>query len=288
MNDKSTSFQQKNTINAGGSLIDFTIPRVMGILNITPDSFYQGSRTPGVEDALKLAEKHLSEGAAILDIGAYSTRPGASEVSAGEEAERIVPVVQALAREFPSAILSVDTFRSSVALASIDAGAHMINDISGGDLDPLMFQTVAHLQVPYIMMHMRGTPQTMSGLTGYQDIFAELLTYFTERIARLRELHVHDIILDPGFGFAKDADENFSLLNQIDKFGLCGLPVLAGLSRKRTIWKTLNISSEEALNGTTVLNTVALMKGAAILRVHDVKEAVEAVKLVQCLKKENF
>lgn len=288
MNDKSTSFQQKNTINAGGSLIDFTIPRVMGILNITPDSFYQGSRTPGVEDALKRAEKHLSEGAAILDIGAYSTRPGASEVSAGEEAERIVPVVQALAREFPSAILSVDTFRSSVAQASIDAGAHMINDISGGDLDPLMFQTVARLQVPYIMMHMRGTPQTMSGLTGYQDIFAELLTYFTERIARLRELHVHDIILDPGFGFAKDADENFSLLNQIDKFGLCGLPVLAGLSRKRTIWKTLNISSEEALNGTTVLNTVALMKGAAILRVHDVKEAVEAVKLVQCLKKENF
>lgn len=288
MNDKSTSFQQKNTINAGGSLIDFTIPRVMGILNITPDSFYQGSRTPGVEDALKRAEKHLSEGAAILDIGAYSTRPGASEVSAGEEAERIVPVVQALAREFPSAILSVDTFRSSVAQASIDAGAHMINDISGGDLDPLMFQTVAHLQVPYIMMHMRGTPQTMSGLTGYQDIFAELLTYFTERIARLRELHVHDIILDPGFGFAKDADENFSLLNQIDKFGLCGLPVLAGLSRKRTIWKTLNISSEEALNGTTVLNTVALLKGAAILRVHDVKEAVEAVKLVQCLKKENF
>lgn len=288
MNDKSTSFQQKNTINAGGSLIDFTIPRVMGILNITPDSFYQGSRTPGVEDALKRAEKHLSEGAAILDIGAYSTRPGASEVSAGEEAERIVPVVQALAREFPSAILSVDTFRSSVAQASIDAGAHMINDISGGDLDPLMFQTVARLQVPYIMMHMRGTPQTMSGLTGYQDIFAELLTYFTERIARLRELHVHDIILDPGFGFAKDADENFSLLNQIDKFGLCGLPVLAGLSRKRTIWKTLNISSEEALNGTTVLNTVALLKGAAILRVHDVKEAVEAVKLVQCLKKENF
>lgn len=288
MNDKSTSFQQKNTINAGGSLIDFTIPRVMGILNITPDSFYQGSRTPAIEDALKRAEKLLSEGAAMLDLGAYSTRPGAPVVSADVEVERIVPVIQALVREFPSAILSVDTFRSSVAQASIDAGAHMINDISGGDLDPLMFETVARLRVPYILMHMRGTPQTMSSLTGYQDIFAEVLTYFAERISRLRELHVHDIILDPGFGFAKDADENFLLLNQMDKFAICGLPVLAGLSRKRTIWKTLNISSEEALNGTTVLNTVALMKNAAILRVHDVKEAVEAVKLIQCLRKENF
>lgn len=288
MNDKSTFFQQKNTINAGGSLIDFTIPRVMGILNITPDSFYQGSRTPGIDEALRRAEKLLSEGAAMLDIGAYSTRPGAAEVSAPEEAERIVPAIHALVREFPKAILSVDTFRASVAQASIEAGAHIINDISGGDLDPLMFETVARLRVPYILMHMRGTPQTMTGLTGYDDIFGEVLAYFAKRIALLRELHVHDIILDPGFGFAKNAEENFELLSQMEKFSISGLPVLAGLSRKRTIWKTLDITSEEALNGTTVLNTVALMKGAAILRVHDVKEAVEAVKLIQCLKQENF
>lgn len=288
MNDKNTSFQQKNTINAGGSLIDFTIPRVMGILNITPDSFYQGSRTPGVDEALKRAEKLLSEGAAMLDIGAYSTRPGAAEVSEAEEAERLVPAIQALVKEFPEAILSVDTFRASVARTSIEAGAHIINDISGGELDPLMFETVAKLQVPYILMHMRGTPQTMTALTGYQDIFGEVLAYFAERLARLRALHVHDVILDPGFGFAKNAEENFELLNQLDKFSICGVPVLAGLSRKRTIWKTLDISSEEALNGTTVLNTVALMKGAAILRVHDVKEAVEAVKLTQCLKQEKF
>lgn len=288
MNDKSTSFQQKKTINAGGSLIDFTIPRVMGILNITPDSFYQGSRTPATDEALRRAEKLLSEGATMLDIGAYSTRPGAAEVSEAEEAERIVPVIQALTREFPEAILSVDTFRASVAQTSIEAGAHIINDISGGDLDPLMFETVAQLKVPYILMHMRGTPQTMTGLTGYQDIFVEVLSYFTERIARLRELHVHDIILDPGFGFAKDAEENFLLLSQMENFSICGLPVLAGLSRKRTIWKTLDITSEEALNGTTVLNTVALLKNAAILRVHDVREAVEAVKLVQCLRGEKF
>jgi len=284
MNDKSTSFQQKNTINAGGSLIDFTIPRVMGILNITPDSFYQGSRTPGADDALRRAEKLLSDGAAMLDIGAYSTRPGATEVSAEEEIGRIVPVIQALVSEFPTAILSVDTFRASVARASVEAGAHIINDISGGDLDPQMFETVAALRVPYILMHMRGTPQTMTSMSGYDDIFREVLSYFAARIARLKELHVHDIILDPGFGFAKNAAENFELLNQMEKFSVCGLPVLAGLSRKRTIWQTLGVSSEEALNGTTVLNTVALQKGASILRVHDVKEAVEAVKLIECLK----
>ncbi|MGV3705016.1 MAG: dihydropteroate synthase [Arcticibacter sp.] len=284
MNDKSTSFQQKNTINAGGSLIDFTIPRVMGILNITPDSFYQGSRTPGTDDALRRAEKLLSDGAAMLDIGAYSTRPGAAEVSVEEEIGRIVPVIKALVSEFPTAILSVDTFRASVARASVEAGAHIINDISGGDLDPQMFETVAALRVPYILMHMRGTPQTMTSMTGYEDIFREVLSYFAARIARLKELHVHDIILDPGFGFAKNAAENFELLNQMEKFSVCGLPVLAGLSRKRTIWQTLGISSEEALNGTTVLNTVALQKGASILRVHDVREAVEAVKLIECLK----
>lgn len=284
MNDKSTSFQQKNTINAGGSLIDFTIPRVMGILNITPDSFYQGSRTPGTDDALRRAEKLLSDGAAMLDIGAYSTRPGAAEVSVEEEIGRIVPVIKALVSEFPTAILSVDTFRASVARASVEAGAHIINDISGGDLDLQMFETVAALRVPYILMHMRGTPQTMTSMTGYEDIFREVLSYFAARIARLKELHVHDIILDPGFGFAKNAAENFELLNQMEKFSVCGLPVLAGLSRKRTIWQTLGISSEEALNGTTVLNTVALQKGASILRVHDVREAVEAVKLIECLK----
>ncbi|EOR95458.1 Dihydropteroate synthase [Arcticibacter svalbardensis MN12-7] len=284
MNDKSTFFHQKNTINAGGSLIDFTIPKVMGILNITPDSFFGDSRVQTVERALIRTEKLLSEGAELLDLGAYSSRPGAIEVSEEEETTRLIPVIEAIVSEFPNAILSIDTFRSSVAKASIEAGAHIINDISGGELDPLMFETVAKLQVPYILMHMRGTPQTMNKLTNYEDLFAEILAYFSAKIEKLSELHVHDVILDPGFGFAKTIEQNFELLNELDRFKLTGLPILVGLSRKRTIWKTLDISTEEALNGTTVLNTIALMKGAKILRVHDVKEAVEAVKLTECLK----
>ncbi len=283
MCDKNTVFQEKKTINAGGRLLDFSEPKVMGILNITPDSFYPDSRTQTVAAALVKAEKMLSDGAAILDIGAYSSRPGASDIPPDEEQARLLPVVAAIKRQFPQAILSIDTFRASVAEASIAEGADIINDISGGELDPLMFETIGRLQVPYILMHMRGTPLTMTSLTQYDDIFKEIMQYFSSKLTVLSSLNVHDIILDPGFGFAKTADQNFRLLNNLELFKTTGLPVLAGLSRKKTIWQTLGVSSNEALNGTTVLNTVALMKGADLLRVHDVKEAIEAVKLVSSL-----
>lgn len=280
MSDKNTVFKPKTTINAGGHLVDFSEPKVMGILNLTPDSFYQASRVATVETALTRAEKMLNEGADILDLGAYSSRPGADDLPPTEEEERLLPVIKAIRNEFPQAILSIDTFRASVAEASIAAGAHIINDISGGELDPKMFETIGRLQVPYILMHMRGTPRTMNSLAHYKDIVGELITYFSQKLALLREQHVHDAILDPGFGFAKSATHNFTLLHHLEEFKILGLPILVGLSRKRTIWQTLNITSEEALNGTSVLNTIALLKGASILRVHDVKEAAEAVKLV--------
>lgn len=285
MCDKNTVFQEKKTINAGGRLVDFSEPKVMGILNITPDSFYQESRAQTVAAALAKAEKMLSEGATILDIGAYSSRPGASDIPTEEEQARLLPVIAAVKRQFPEAILSIDTFRASVADASVDKGADIINDISGGELDPLMFETIGRLQVPYILMHMRGTPLTMTSLTQYDDLLSDITKYFSEKLAILNNLNVHDIILDPGFGFAKTVDQNLRLLNNLKIFKTIGLPVLAGLSRKKTIWQTLDISSNEALNGTTVLNTVALLKGADLLRVHDVKEAVEAVKLVSSLSR---
>ncbi|KAA8486730.1 dihydropteroate synthase [Arcticibacter tournemirensis] len=285
MCDKNTVFQEKKTINAGGRLLDFSEPKVMGILNITPDSFYQDSRTQTVAAALVKAEKMLSDGAAILDIGAYSSRPGASDIPPGEEQARLLPVIRAIRGQFPGAVLSIDTFRASVAEASIAEGADIINDISGGELDPLMFETIGRLQVPYILMHMRGTPLTMASLTQYDDMFKEIMQYFSSKLAVLNSLNVHDIILDPGFGFAKTADQNLRLLNNLELFKTTGLPVLAGLSRKKTIWQTLGVSSNEALNGTTVLNTVALMKGADLLRVHDVKEATEAIKLVSSLRR---
>ncbi len=284
MRDKSTVFQQKTTINAGGQLIDFSTPKVMGILNVTPDSFYQQSRVPSADAALARAEKMLADGADMLDIGAYSSRPGAADISPIEEESRLLPVIRAIRKEFPLAILSIDTFRASVAEAAVTEGAHIINDISGGELDPGMFSTIARLNVPYILMHMKGTPQTMNTMAHYDDIFMEIMQYFSRKLSLLREFHVHDVILDPGFGFAKTTEQNFELLNHFELFKTTGLPVLAGLSRKRTIWKTLNISSNEALNGTTVLNTIALLKGADILRVHDVKEAAEAVKLVSYTK----
>ncbi len=284
MTDKNTVFHEKKTINAGGRLLDLSSPCVMGILNITPDSFYPGSRTASANEALRHAGKMLAEGAGILDIGAYSSRPGAADISEQEELSRLLPVFKALAREFPEAVLSVDTFRAGVAEAAVAEGAHIINDISGGQLDDAMFPAIARLKVPYILMHMRGTPQTMTSLNRYDNILPDILKYFAEKLAELRALHIYDIIIDPGFGFAKDADQNLFLLNHAEQFKLLGLPVLAGLSRKKTIWQTLGTTSDEALNGTTVLNTVALLKGADILRVHDVKEAVEAVKLITALK----
>ncbi len=280
---KDTFFRKKGTINAGGKLIDLSTPKVMGILNITPDSFYAGSRVESVNHALQKAAKMLAEGADILDIGAYSSRPGAQDISEQEEADRLLPVVATIAQNHPDAILSVDTFRAKIAEAGIKAGAHIINDISGGQLDNDMFSTVAKLQVPYILMHMKGTPQNMTQMAKYEDIFPELIDYFAERINQLIQLGVKDVIIDPGFGFAKLQKHSYALLNRMQELDIFQLPILAGVSRKRMIYNVLGVNPNEALNGTTVLNTVALMKGASILRVHDVKEAVEAVKLTQAL-----
>ncbi len=281
---KDTFFQKKSTLNSGGKLVDLSVPKVMGIINVTPDSFFAGSRKPNTADAVFMAEKMLNEGAGFLDIGAYSSRPGAADISREEETGRLLPVVEAIAKQFPEAVLSVDTFRASVAEAAIKAGAHIINDISGGELDEQMFATVARLQVPYILMHTKGTPQNMAQKAQYEDVFAEVFDYFAEKVYRLKQLHVHDVILDPGFGFAKTREQSFKLLQQMQRFDLLELPVLAGISRKGMIYKTLGGTAGSALNGTTVLNTIALMNGANILRVHDVKEAVETVKLFGAYK----
>ncbi|MDP9082005.1 MAG: dihydropteroate synthase [Bacteroidota bacterium] len=281
---KDTSFRKKVTLNAGGKLIDLSKPKVMGIINLTPDSFFAGSRKQGIDAALQQAEKMLTEGADFLDLGAYSSRPGADDISMQEETDRLLPVVEAMASGFPEAILSIDTFRSPVAEAAIRAGAHIINDISGGQLDADMFATVARLQVPYILMHMRGNPQNMQQLTNYEDIFGEVYDYFANRYYQLKQLGVHDVVIDPGFGFAKTPEQGYALMNRLQDFDMLGLPVLAGISRKKMIYGQLSITAAEALNGTTALNTIALTKGANILRVHDVKEAVEAVKIWEMCK----
>lgn len=255
----------------------------MGIINLTPDSFYAGSRKQGLEEALLQAGKMLEEGAAFLDLGAYSSRPGAEDISVQEETDRLLPVVEAIAENFPEAVLSVDTFRSKVAEAAVKAGAHIINDISGGQLDENMFATVARLQAPYILMHMKGTPQNMNKMAEYDDVFAEVYDYLAGKYYQLKQLGVHDVIIDPGLGFAKKAEHSYLLLKRLQDFNMLQLPLLAGISRKTMIYKTLGITAADALNGTTVLNTIALTKGANILRVHDVKEAVEAVKLFQAV-----
>ncbi len=272
------------TITCKGNLIDFEIPKVMGILNVTPDSFYEDSRNTSLDALLKKAEIMIEEGATFLDVGGYSTRPGADDISPDEELKRVVPAIEILLKNFPEALISVDTFRSTVAEKSIQAGAALVNDISAGNLDLEMMQVIARHQVPYIMMHMRGTPQTMKDLNSYEDITQEVLFYFSEKIMAARALGINDLIIDPGFGFSKDITQNFELLSRLELFEILGLPILAGLSRKSTIYKTLNCTPEEALNGTTVLNTLALTKGADILRVHDVKEAMETVKLTAQLK----
>ena len=271
-------------INCKGSLIDLSHPKVMGIINITPDSFYTGSRFESEKEILMQAERMLTEGATFLDLGAYSSRPGADDISVEEELNRMLPAIELILKEFPEAIISVDTFRSEVASKSIRAGAAMINDISAGKLDEKMLSVVAENQVPYIMMHMKGTPQSMKDLNQYEDLVSEVLFYFSERIRAARELGINDIIIDPGFGFAKNIDQNFELLSKLELFNNLELSLLAGVSRKSMIWKKLNISATEALNGTSVLNTAALLKGANILRVHDVKEAVECIKLTRELR----
>lgn len=269
----------KKTLNIRGTLLDLSTPLVMGIMNITPDSFYAGSRVASSDQIVEKAGEMVSEGAGMLDIGGYSTRPGAREVSAQEEGDRIESAVEPLAKYFPDLIISVDTFRAEVAERGIGKGAHIINDVSGGTLDDAMFEAVARLRVPYILMHMRGTPQTMNQLTTYERLIPDILRDLRQKVAMLQSKGVADLIIDPGFGFAKTIAQNFQLIRGLEQFKLLGYPVLVGISRKTTIYKTLNISPEEALNGTTVLNTLALERGASILRVHDVKPAVEAVKL---------
>lgn len=278
---KDTFLNRKVTLNLKGEILDLSRPRVMGILNLTPDSFYGTSRISSVDAALERVETCLKEGAALIDIGAYSSRPGADEVTAEEELKRMIPAIAAISKWFPEAKLSIDTFRAKVAKESIEAGAHLINDISGGELDEMMFETVASLKVPYILMHMKGDPQTMQKDPVYKNIGLEVVDYFAEKLHKLQQLGVNDIILDPGFGFAKTVAHNYQLLNQLEYLDLFGLPVLAGFSRKSMIYKFLGITPEEALNGTTVLNTIALQKGATILRVHDVKAAAECIALVE-------
>ena len=278
---KDTFFKKRETLNAGGKLVDLSSPKVMGIINLTPDSFFIGSRKQAVPEILEQAEKMLNEGATFLDLGAYSSRPGAADISIQEETNRLLPAVKAISDRFPDAIISIDTFRSEVAELAIKAGGHIINDISGGQLDVEMFATVARLQVPYILMHMKGTPQNMTEYANYDDVFAEVYDYFIAKYYKLKQLGVHDVIIDPGFGFAKKQEQSYELMGRLQDFWPLQLPVMAGVSRKRMIYGLLGVAADDALNGTTALNTIALMKGASILRVHDVKEAVEAIKIWQ-------
>lgn len=267
------------TINCKGQLIDLSQPKVMGILNITPNSFFDGGKYSNENEILAKVEKMLAEGATFIDIGAYSSKPSAEFVSEEEELNRIVPVVQLLVKHFPEILISIDTFRSEVARVCIENGAAMINDISAGNLDHKMLEVIAKYNVPYIMMHMRGTPETMQSMTEYEDVVKEVLFYFSEKISQARSLGINDLIIDPGFGFAKTITQNYEVMQKLELFENLELPILIGISRKSMIHKTLEISADEALNGTTFLNTIALTKGAQILRVHDVMEAVECVKL---------
>lgn len=283
MTGKNTVFQEKSTLNVRGKLLDLSKPKIMGILNLTPDSFYDGGRNHELQNALKKTEELLSEGADLIDLGAYSSRPGAEHISEELESARLVPILKAIVKEFPSALLSVDTFRSGIAKVAIQEGAGLINDISAGALDPEMFQTIALLGVPYIMMHMKGTPQTMSAACDYENISLEVLQYFSSRIQQLKRLGVHDLVIDPGFGFAKNLEQNYELLAKLEDLKITGQPVLAGLSRKSMIYKLLETDAENALNGTSVVNTIALIKGVNILRVHDVKAAREVLQIVNQL-----
>lgn len=273
------------TINCRGQLIDISTPAVMGIINITPDSFFSGSRFNSEAAILERVGQIVDEGGSMVDVGAYSSRPGAENVSADIELARLLPALKVIRDRYPNLIVSVDTFRAEVAERVVTEGfADIINDISGGEMDGAMFDTVARLKVPYILMHMQGTPDTMQLNPTYRDVVADVSLWLSERVDKLRSMGVNDIIIDPGFGFGKTVEHNYSMLSRLDEFRLFQLPLLVGLSRKSMIYKVLDGDPEGSLNGTTALNTVALLKGANILRVHDVKEAVECVKLVSELK----
>lgn len=269
-----------STINCKGTLIDLSTPKVMGIVNVTPDSFFDGGKLTNSDEIVRQVDKMLDDGATFIDLGGYSSKPGAEFVSEAEELNRVIPIVKILVEKFPDILLSIDTFRSEVAKQAVENGAAIINDISAGLLDENMLETVAKLQVPYIMMHMKGTPKTMQSLAKYEDLLKEMNFYFSERIAKARSFGLNDIIIDPGFGFAKTIEHNYELLQNLELLQFHELPVLAGISRKSMIYKTLETKPENALNGTTFLHAFCLQKGANILRVHDVKEAVECVKLI--------
>ena len=280
---QNTAFSRNITLNVNGRLLALHKPVVMGILNVTPDSFFDGGRYDTGLKILQRAEKIITEGATFLDIGGYSSRPGAPDISEEEELNRVLPAIKELVKNFPEVMLSIDTFRSEVAKAAVGEGASLVNDISGGSIDQRMIETVAALKVPYIFMHMKGTPRTMNKLATYENLLPEIIDYFHQRVHLLRQAGIKDIVIDPGFGFAKTREHNFQLLNHLDLLKIFQLPVLVGLSRKSMIWRTLEIEPEDALNGTTALNTIALMKGASILRVHDVKEAMQLLKLWDAL-----
>lgn len=268
-----------HSLNLGGKLVSLDGPLVMGILNVTPDSFYDGGRYFSEKEILERAKQITEEGGNIIDIGGYSSRPGADHITVEEEKKRVIPAIKSIKKEYPDSFISIDSFRSEVVNAASGEGAVIINDISGGDLDPDMFATVARLKLPYILMHMKGSPQTMVKEAKYDKLLEEVIDYFNLKVNKLRSIGAGDIILDPGFGFAKTADHNFELLGKLKSLGIFNLPIMVGVSRKSMIYKKLEIHPDESLNGTTVLNTVALMNGASILRVHDVKACVEAVKL---------
>lgn len=269
------------TINCKGNLVDLSTPKVMGILNVTPDSFYDGGKYDSDKELLQQTEKMLHEGATFIDVGAYSSRPRAEHISEDQEFKRLIPAIELLVDTFPDIIISVDTFRSTIARKSIASGASIINDISGGTLDPKMFKTIGELQVPYILMHMVGTPQDMQQNPTYEDVILSVAYYFSEKITALRKEKVNDVIIDVGFGFGKTTEHNYTLLKNLSYFKSIGVPILTGMSRKSMLYKPLNSSANEALNATTVANTMALMNGTNILRVHDVKEAMEAVKIYE-------
>ena len=272
------------TINCKGNLIDLSSPKIMGIFIVTPDSFYDGGSYKNEAEIISQVEKMLNDGATFIDVGAYSSKPGSEFVSEEEELNRVLPVIDLLLSKFPNVLLSIDTFRSKVAKQAINKGATLINDISAGMLDDNMLQTVAELQVPYVMMHMKGTPETMQSLATYKDVVKEVMFYFSERINAARKLGINDVIVDPGFGFAKTLEHNYEIMQKLDFFSILELPILVGISRKSMIYKLLETTPKEALNGTSVLNTIALQKGAQILRVHDVKEAQECIKIFTHLK----
>ncbi|MGB3073974.1 MAG: dihydropteroate synthase [Chitinophagales bacterium] len=280
---KNTIFSSKTTLNCRGRLLDLSIPVVMGIINVTPDSFYDGGKWEDEKSLLIRAEKMLQEGASVLDVGGMSTKPGAVTVSEEEELRRVIPAIHAINKQFPEAIISVDTWRSNVLKTAVEHGACIANDISGGTLDINLWKIVAEMKLPYLLMHMQGKPDNMQLNPQYENAVQEIFDWLKIKILQLNDLGIHDIIIDPGFGFGKSVEHNFQLLRELAAFRLFGLPILAGVSRKSMICKVLKVNPDKALTGTTVLNTIALLNGASILRVHDVREAKEAIQLIQQL-----